>query len=256
MTDDSINDRHSCVKSNIEKQLEQPEIRRALADLFSNYYIDFREIVTMAEVESEGIRPEGLANEVYAAFQHIARGLSEPSSDKQFALNEIEKARHSHLKRMALDSHKIVINRVLSDAKPILNVIDIIASKPELPELIDGGFETLAEIRKKRTEVKFRYLEAKRAEGRADDALTAYQSALAISMELRDEVEKLSVDKRVIYTLARDEEERKARMRAEKQSERSLEISAEANKTAKHSKHISLTVMVLSAIAVIMNLMR
>jgi hypothetical protein len=203
------------------ERLGQPDVQAMLADVFTDYYLDFRRIVTLAEVESEGVRPEGLANEVYACFHHIARGLVQPDADPA---NEITKGRHSHLKRMALDAHKIAINNILREAQPILDALDILASNADLPKLIEGGFDTLNELRLGRTKVKNLYLDAKRAEGKGEEfnPLEKYTETLSEASNLQTSLDKLSSRKQFLYALKRDEE---ARTHAEKSSRHAEESS-------------------------------
>jgi hypothetical protein len=206
------------------ERLQKPEVQEALAKLVTDYYVDFRYVVTQAEVESEGVRPEGLTNEVYACFHHITRGLSE---EDESPVDEVEKGQDTHLKRLALDAHKIVINRVLKESYPILSAIDFLMSRPELPQLIEGGYERLNEVRIKRQKVKELYLSAKRLEGRGKNhaPLEKYGEALECAILLRDEVDELSDHKQFIYALRRDEEDRKNRARALKISKRAFLIS-------------------------------
>ncbi len=108
-------ERREEVEALVRQRLSQPEVQQKVLEAVLYYYLDFRETTTFAEVLNDGTRPEGLANEVYACFHHLARGLSEKDAD---AVEEIEKARSSHLKRLALDSNKIILNRILTEVSP------------------------------------------------------------------------------------------------------------------------------------------
>ena len=75
----------------VESCLEDPATRRLLAETLVFYYSDIRETVTFTEILSEGQRPDGLTNEVYACFHHIARGLVEAGADPDKELRSAAK---------------------------------------------------------------------------------------------------------------------------------------------------------------------
>jgi hypothetical protein len=111
----------------IEKRLQDPVIQSKIRDIFLRYYDDLQEILTVATVESGGIRPDGLANEVYACFHHMARALCEANADTD---SELKSAQKSHLKRATLDAYKIAINSYLSEEQKMRDVLDYLGRWP------------------------------------------------------------------------------------------------------------------------------
>lgn len=205
----------------VRGRLDDERIQQVLAETLVFYYKDIRETITFAEVLSDGHRPDGLTNEVYACFHHIARGLVEESVD---SAKEINSAKNSHLKRMGFDAHKILINRCLEEAKPILDTLDLISGNPNCSALIQGGRETINRIRDLRTQVRSHYLTAKRSEGRGDkDAIIHYENAANHAVDLLNEVQKVITTNEVLFAIKRDEDlrlDRKISLKIAKESAR------------------------------------
>jgi len=196
------------LRQQIVQRLQDEQNIHSLADLIIEYYVDTREIATLAETLAEGMRFDGLANEVYACFQHVARGLAEASVDTR---EEFSKARNSHLKRLRLDGHKIVINRALSEAKPILDAVDYLSSNSEIIRLLPQGEDTIKRVRELRKDVRKKYLEAKRAEGKGSgETVNYYCDAVTCAIELLGEVEHFAGTQEVLFALKREQEKRLA----------------------------------------------
>jgi hypothetical protein len=226
----------------VVERLSNPALQRSLAEALVFYYKDIRESITFAEVLSEGHRPEGLANEVYACFHHIARGLVEKEADSQ---KEIQSAKNSHLKRMGLDSHKILINRCLSEAKPVLESLDLIVGNPDISALIEGGRDTINQIRDLRTQVRQLYLQAKRAEGRGDEnSIECYEAAANVAVKLLDEVQKVIATNEVLFAIKRDEELRLDR-------KNSLKIARESARWGKGAVIVAAVATVISILGIV-----
>lgn len=214
------------LRGRIKERLSEQKNVDALCELILAYYVDTREIATLAETLSEGMRFDGLANEVYACFQHMSRGLAAEKADP---IKEFEKANNSHLKRLRLDGHKIVINRALRDAKPILDSLDLISSNSEIVHLLPEGQKTLSKVRELRKQLRSKYLEAKRKEGRGDEnTLECFQEALSLSIKLLSEIEHFSTTNEVLFAITREAERRV-------ESRDSIETAKESNEIAKKS---------------------
>lgn len=226
----------------VKSRLGDEEIQQLLAEALVFYYKDIRETITFAEVLSDGHRPEGLTNEIYACFHHIARGLVEESVDSS---KELRSAKNSHLKRMGFDAHKILINRCLEEARPVLDSLDLIASNPDTSALIDGGRVTINRIRELRTTVRDTYLQAKRAEGRGDtETLTHYEAAANAAVQLLDEAQKVIATNEVLYAIKRDEE-----LRLDRKS--SLKIARESARWGKGAVIVATIAAVISVLGLV-----
>lgn len=248
MAEISPEDRAEAVRKLVQARLNDPELQKQLADVFLEYYIQFRETVTLAEVLCDGGRPEGLANEVYACFQHLARGLAEDAADPG---NEFQKAKNSHLKRMALDSHKIIINKALEEARPVLDVFDQLASLPHLSTLIVGGDETLSEIMSARKKIRSGYHEAMKLEGRGlvgreNESLSAvvkYEEVTKESLSLLELLREKVNGKGVLYALREHEESKKDKKKA-------LNLSQNANRISSRSNFFAGLAIIISVFSV------
>ena len=104
-------------------RLNEEGVRGEVEEVFRHYYEDLLPVLVIATAESDGKRPEGLCNEIYSCFHHIARALCEQKVDIQ---DELKSAKKSHLKRAIFDSYKIAINAhlgELSEAKNLLGPV-------------------------------------------------------------------------------------------------------------------------------------
>lgn len=210
----------------VETRLTDPQIRGQLAELVILYYRDHKEALTLAEVATNGRRPEGLTNEIYACFHHLARGLVEGDCDP---LHELGDKSQSHLKRLGLDSLKLYINSVLKDSEPVLQALDLLSGHPRLRSIVDGGEGTLDATLLCRNELRKCYLAAKQSEnwGRTD-VMAKYQAATQRAMELSTLLSKISSSRRLTLLLEEHEEERMRQRRSEQRSKYAIYISIAA----------------------------
>ena len=194
------------------------------------------------------MRFDGLANEVYACFQHVSRGLAEESAD---IIHEFERAKNSHLKRLRLDGHKIVINRALSDAKPILDSIDFLSSNSEIIKLLPDGIENISRVRELRNKLRESYLAAKKSEGRGEyNAIDYYVKAVEISVELLGEVEHFSGTQEVLFAIKREEEKRLHALESIKISKEANDLSEKANISSSRANIIAFVSVIISIISI------
>ncbi len=223
------------LRNRIVERLKNEANQKALANLIMAYYVDTRAIATTAETLADGMRFNGLANEVYACFQHISRGLAEDAPDVN-ALAEFDKAENSHLKRLRLDAHKIVINRALEDARPILDSVDFLSSNSEIIKFLPDGNENINRVRKLRKELRASYLQAKRAEGKGDpNALDHYREAGQYAVQLLGEVEYFICTNEVLFAIKREEEKRLQALESIDVAKEANDISRRAGTTSKWS---------------------
>lgn len=96
----------------MKRYLEDAGYKESLHLLFDYYNNHLQEIFELATIESNGVRPEHLENEIYSAFHHINRSLFD-SDTIDDAKQELSHALNSHLKRVEYDSYKIVLNAIL-----------------------------------------------------------------------------------------------------------------------------------------------
>lgn len=233
--------RREAVRKLVGDRLGDAGIRQNLADLITHYYYDFRETVTFAEVMCDGVRPEGLANEVYSCFQHIARGLGEADADPS---DELDKARHSHLKRMGLDAHKILINRSMEECRAFLDATEQAKVHPQVESLVEGGVEAIAELQERAWSIRDRHHEAKKAEGRGvkgeDPTLQdMYRDVALDAIRLARDVKACTQGKAIFYALREYYEEKQDRKAALKCSENANTIASEGKRIAERSMWVA-----------------
>lgn len=181
------------------EKLKKPEVQEQLAEIVSTYFFDLHDILTIATVQSAGIRPEGLSNEIYSCFHHIARGLCISDANVKAELSSAEK---SHIKRAILDSYKIAINSILREDEALREILDYLVLAEDFARYIPDGMAKVNEIKEISRKVKFSYAAAKRFEARAefDKAIETYNETLKRGMDLLDLLEIFTKDK--VYLLA------------------------------------------------------
>lgn len=186
-------------RNNALEKLKKPEVQEQLAKILSTYFFDLHEILTIATVQSAGVRPEGLSNEIYSCFHHIARGLCIPGANIERELISAEK---SHIKRAILDSYKITINSILREDEALREILDYLVLAEDFARYIPDGMAKVNEIKDVSRKVKLSYGEAKRFEARAefDKAIESYNEALKQGTNLLDLLEIFTKDK--VYLLA------------------------------------------------------
>ncbi len=186
-------------KSKALENLKKPEIQEQLAEILSIYCVDLHDILTIATVHSSGVRPEGLSNEIFSCFHHIARGICLPDAD---AKSELTAARKSHIKRAILDSYKIAINFILKEDENLREILDYLVLAEDFSRYIPDGIDKVNDIKKYVREVKSLYSKAKDLEAKSefDNAIKSYNDALDKGMDLLNLLEVFTKDK--VYLLA------------------------------------------------------
>lgn len=248
MKDESVaSEARAALKATIIERLREDSIQDSLAEVVLSYYADARRVATLAETMSEGMRFDGLSNEVYACFQHISRGLCESDVEP---LDELSKAKNSHIKRLLLDGYKIVINRSLRDAKPVLDAIDFLSSNSEVVRMLPEGVGNIARVRALRSETRDLYLSAKRAEGRGEpEKVALYERAMNSAGMLLSEVEHFSGTNEVLFALKRDAENRLQGLQSIEEAKNSNKIAEESNKISMGARGLSIWSILIAGVS-------
>jgi len=186
-------------KNRALENLKKPEIQDKLAEILAIYCVDLHDILTLATTHNAGVRPEGLSNEIFSCFHHIARGLCLPDVNPD---TELTSARKSHIKRAILDSYKIAINFILREDESLREVLDYLVLAEDFAKYIPDGMDKVNGIKESSRKVKSIYMEAKQSEAKSnfDKAIELYNSALSEGMDLLDLLEIFTKDK--VYLLA------------------------------------------------------
>lgn len=174
--------------------LANGEYQKALLSVFEDYHNDLEEILELATIENNGLRPRNIENEIYALFHHISRSICHIKNADD-AIKEVKGAKNSHLKRAILDSYKIAINSVLKESDKKTDLLEDIATDPDYRECIDESVINLRLLKKRKSEIKKTYLEAKKKEreGNMAEAQKLYNGAIEKILTLSkkiDEIEK------------------------------------------------------------------
>jgi len=186
-------------KSKALENLNNPEIRNQLAEILSIYCVDLHDILILATTHNAGIRPEGLSNEIFSCFHHIARGLCLPNVNVEA---ELTSARKSHIKRAILDSYKIAINYILREDESLREVLDYLVLAEDFAKYIPDGMDKVNKIKESSRAVKSIYMKAKQFEAKSDfdEAINSYNTALDEGLDLLNLLEIFTKDK--VYLLA------------------------------------------------------
>lgn len=183
-------------------RIADKDVAAAIASLLHLYYYEIHDLSSFASAENCGRRIEGLANEIYACFHHIARGVCEPENTKDQQVQEICKAKETHLKRLALDAYKIIIASFLEEYAHIIETVKyfVLVEYAEVfqKDIIDsarGILESAAHL-------KQLFLRAKKIEktGNFSEALAAFENTLESCYDLRQKI--FEFNKCDIYHLA------------------------------------------------------
>jgi len=190
--------------------LKKPEIQEQLAETLAAYCSDLHDILTIATVHSAGVRPEGLSNEIYSCFHHIARGLCLPDADAEA---ELTAARKTHIKRAILDSYKIAINYILAEDNKLKEVLDYLVLAEDFSRFIPDGMAKVSDIKQSSRKVIALYSDAKHYESKGDfeKAIDAYNSSLEEGMDLLNLLELFTKDKVYLLACSRSEADRRER---------------------------------------------
>lgn len=190
--------------------LKDDDIQQLLVEAFSYYSSELYDVLTLATVENAGVRPEGLANEVFSAFHHLARGLCVADADVSA---ELHAARSSHLKRATLDSYKIAINAILREDDKAKELLDYLVLVEDFTRYVPDGLQKVGEIKDSSREVKLLYKEAKRLEscGHFTESIQKYNETLTKCYKLRELIEAFTRDRSYILATAREAKKDKQR---------------------------------------------
>lgn len=190
--------------------LKDDNVQQLLAEAFSYYSSELYDVLTLATIENAGVRPEGLANEVFSAFHHIARGLCVDGTDVN---DELRSSRRSHLKRATLDSYKIAINAILREDNEAKELLDYMVLVEDFTRFVPDGLQKVNEIKDSSRLAKQRYKEAKRLEscGHFNESIREYNKTLETCYELRKKIEVFTRDKSYILAAAREAKKDKQR---------------------------------------------
>jgi len=209
--------------------LDRKPIRKKLTELFEIYYNGVVAILNIATVESKGIRPTGITNEIFSCFHHIARGLSSISQSnndseiEQTIITEVESAKR-HLRRAQLDCYKIAINSYLSEQNELKDTLAFLRLAEDLENVIKNGFEIIDTINNLESQIKNTCLEAKNQEcaGNFDTAINHFEETLSLCYDQRVEIKKFTENKAYLAQLKKQARERNDK----EKSNRTLIIAA------------------------------
>jgi len=226
------------------KKLKGENVVQALSELLQYYYENCKEALTLAEVVSNGLRPDGLTNEIYACFHHMARGLVDEDCD---AIKECSEKAITHLKRVALDSHKIVINKILRESEPFLSALDVLSCRSDLAVFVDGGQDTLDSVLLLRNRIQSKYIEARIDENHSRESMfDKYKDATDLAMELKAKVCKIRSQNRIAILMANYREERENKKKSIELAEGATEHAKNAVDEARSSRRISFWMMLFT----------
>lgn len=200
------------------ERLGNADTKASVAEVFCHYYKDLQPILILATAESSGTRPEGLSNEIYACFHHVARALCEADADVS---SELKSAQKSHLKRAILDSYKIVVHAHLSELDEARKLLDYMVLMKEFAHYFPLGVERATEVKAIGAQVKSNYVAAKTAEstGHFEEAIEKFNLALDLCGTLREKLNVFTSDRSYVYAC-----EREAERKADQARERRINI--------------------------------
>jgi hypothetical protein len=159
--------------------LQNSTYQDVLYSVFDEYHSDLEDILELATIESNGKRPQHLTNEIYSLFHHISRSICH-ITDVQKAIEEVNHAKKSHLKRAILDSYKIAVNKALIRVDKAYTLLEDLSLDSDYRQFIDNTVCDLKEIDTSRKTIKKCYLGAKKHERKGDvqSALFFYNLSL------------------------------------------------------------------------------
>ncbi len=192
----------------IIQRLRDVEVQEAIASVFARYVDDLQGVLVLATSANGGVRPEGLTNEIYSCFHHLARGLSEDGVDPG---DQFRSARDSHLKRAILDSYKIALHFILSEDERLREVLDYLVLAEDFTRYVPNGLEKVNEIKGTARSVRGAYCKAMDAErrGQFTEAMKNYNAALEQGGDLRQQIAEFTEDKTYLLACAREVQKRK-----------------------------------------------
>lgn len=191
------------VRATIEKRLDDPKVKALLTEIFLQYHKDLLPILVIATAEADGVRPEGLSNEMYACLHHMARGVCVEGANPEA---ELESARKSHIKRATLDSYKIAIHSYLAELSQAKDLLDYMVLIKEFSAYIPDGIQKAKEVKDLGAQVKNKYRAARFHEmrGAFDDANISFSDCLELCEKLREKLEVFTSDRTYIFACERE----------------------------------------------------
>jgi len=199
--------------------LNDAEYREKLRSLFSFYGDELQELIELATVESNGVRPKNIENEIYSAFHHIYRSIFR--NDLKASCKDIEDAQNSHLLRVQYDAYKIALNASLNRIDKILYDYEFLLIDSDFRAIMPNAVDKFQLIQTARKEIKEAYLNAKQCErtGNRQDAVANYNLAVEKIPELSkimDDIENDKCFKVAIISIKKKEEREKAQLKITK----------------------------------------
>lgn len=202
--------------------LQDTAVQEEISELVAEYWFEFHDIFITATVCNNGIRPENITNEMFSCLHHILRGLG--LGPDYTPVDEIKKAKISHIKRGTLDSYKVSINSVLEEDDVLLGILDFILLADDLAGDFKEKVFEIKNIRELQANTKEYYKQAKilEAKGKFSESIEAYNAALNTGLLIKLSLKRLYNDP--IYTsfIAREGRRRddKIKEKAERKNER------------------------------------
>ena len=145
------------LKKTIKTRLQEDKVQDELSELFVYYLQQTSRLCTLATVESNGVRPRGLENEIYSCFHHVARGLACVSFGEE-VIAQIRAGYLTHLKRAHLDACKITINSYLSQYTKTIATLNNLVVIEDFKSFTLSGVEKIKQILDCSTQIKQNYL--------------------------------------------------------------------------------------------------
>ncbi len=192
--------------SSIENKLSEDGVRKLLAKIFKTYIEDLQPILTLATAENDGIRPEGLVNEIYASFHHVARALTMEDSNGDEIKKNLISAEQSHLKRAIYDSYKIAINAYLREESKLADTLDYLVLVDDFEKFVPDGINRVREIKQTRRQIVKHYRQAMTCERNGDfiKAIKEFNSAIVLCGDIREKIEVFTKNKSYLFACARE----------------------------------------------------
>jgi hypothetical protein len=186
----------------IAKRISDYETTKALAHLLRFYYYDVHDLNSFASAENGGKRIDGLMNEIYSCFHHIARGLCERNNDKDAQIDEIKKATNTHLHRLVLDAYKVIIASFISEYTHVVETLKYFVLIEYIGSFSEDSVQAARNILGKATIVKenFRHAKTLEKQGNFDQTVEAFNQTIETCYDLREEINIFN--KSELYCLA------------------------------------------------------
>lgn len=202
-----------------EKQLLKTLLNESIAketiSLLVKYQNDLCELLDIATIENDGIRPRGITNEVFSCFHHIVRGIYK-STDSNNAIDiaafkkEADSAQR-HLLRGILDCYKIILSSFLKEEKQLKETLAYLNLVEDFEKYIPDGQVEINGINNLQIQIEDEYKKAKSFErnGQSQDAVDHFNKCLVCCYKQRTKIKKFTKNKTYLLACARENRERK-----------------------------------------------